>query len=120
MNVMLFAALVYLILFLDILAIFKTRNTGTGNGMRGIQETRGMFTRIPGNPLEDSGECSHFSIPGNVREDSGECYRRFRVMFQIIPGNVPEDSGECSRRFREMFGKIPENVQEESGECFQF
>ena len=38
------------------MAIFKTRNTGTGSGMRGIQGTRGMFTRIPGNLLEDSGE----------------------------------------------------------------
>ena len=55
-------------------AIYKTRNTGTGNGMRGMQGTRGMFTRIPGNLLEDSGECCHFSIPGNIREDSGECY----------------------------------------------
>ena len=76
-------------------AIYKTRNTGTGNGMRGIQGTRGMFTRIPGNPLEDSGECSHFSILGNVREDSGECSRRFRGMLLKIPGNVIEDSGEC-------------------------
>ena len=40
-----------------------------GNGMRG---TRGMFTRIPGNLLQDSGECSHISIPGNAREDSGD------------------------------------------------
>ena len=29
-----------------------------GNGMRGMQGTRGMFTRIPGNLLEDSGESS--------------------------------------------------------------
>ena len=56
------------------LAIYKTRNTETGNEMRGMQGTRGMSTRIPGNLLEDSGECSHFSIPGNTREDSGECY----------------------------------------------
>ena len=56
-----------------ILAIYKTRNTGTGNGMRGMQGTRGMFTRIPGNLLEDSGECYYFNIPGNVPEDSGEC-----------------------------------------------
>ena len=40
-----------------------------GNGMRGTWE---MFTRIPGNLLEDSGECSHFSISGNAREDSGD------------------------------------------------
>ena len=56
------------------MAIYKTRNTGTGNGMREMQGTRGMSTRIPGNFLEDSGEYSHFSIPGNAREDSGECY----------------------------------------------
>ena len=47
-------------------AIYKTRNRGAGNGMRG---TRGMFTRIPGNFLEDSGECYYFNIPGNVEED---------------------------------------------------
>ena len=75
--------------------IYKTRNTGTGNGMRGMRGTRGMFTRIPGNLLEDSGECSHFSIPGNIREDSGECSRRFRGMLLKIPGNAREDSGEC-------------------------
>ena len=63
-----------------------------GNGMRG---TRGMFTRSPRNLLEDSGECSHFSIPGNVREDSGECSRIYRGMFEKIPGDVQEDSGEC-------------------------
>ena len=76
-------------------AIYKTRNTGMGNGMRGMQGTRGMFTRIPGNLLEDSGESSHFSIPRNVQEDSGECSRRFRGMSLKIPGNVPEDSEEC-------------------------
>ena len=75
--------------------IYKTRNTGTGNGMRGMQRMQGMFTRIPGNLLEDSGECSHFSSPGNIREDSGECSRRFRGMLLKIPGNAREDSGEC-------------------------
>ena len=63
-----------------------------GNGMQG---TQGMFTRIPGNLLEDSGECFHCSIPGNVREDSGECSRGFREMFEQIPGNVRKESGEC-------------------------
>ena len=99
------------------LAIYKTRNTGTGNGMRRMRGTRGMFTGIPGNPLEDSGECYYFIIPGNVEEDSGECSKRFRRMFKKIPGNVPEDSEECSNRFRGMFEKIPGNVQEDSGEC---
>ena len=65
-------------------------NTGTGNGMRG------MFTRIAGNLLEDSGECHYFNIPGNVPEDFGEYSRGFRGMFKKIPGNVRRDSEECS------------------------
>ena len=91
-------------------AIYKTRNTGTGNGMQGMRKTRGMFTKIPGNLLEDSGECYCFNIPGNLEEDSGECSRTFRRMLVKIPGNVQEDSGECLKRFRGMFKKIPGNV----------
>ena len=68
------------------LAIYKTKNTGTGNGMRG------MFTRVPGNLIEDSGECYYFSIPENVQEHSGECSSRFWGMFKKIPGNAQEDS----------------------------
>ena len=59
-----------------------------GNGMRGIRGTRGMFTSIPGNLLEDSGECYYFNIRGNVQEDSGEYSRGFRGMLKKIPGNV--------------------------------
>ena len=64
--------------------------------MRG---TRRMFTRIPVNLLEDSGECCYFIILGNVEEDSGEFSRRFRGMFEKISGNVFEDSGESKFRF---------------------
>ena len=103
-------------IIMNVKAIYKTRNTRAGNGMRG---TRGMFTRISGNLLDDSGECYCFNIPGNVPEDSGECWRRFRGMFEDIPGNVQEDSGECSRRFRGMFKDIPGNVQEDSGKCLK-
>ena len=78
--------------------------------MRG---TRGMFTRIPGNLLENSGECCYFIIPGNV----GECSKRFRGMFEEIPGIVRRDSGEYSKRFRGMFPKIARNVEEDCGEC---
>ena len=73
-------------------AIYKTRNTGTGNGMRGMG---GMFTRIPGNLLEDSEECYYFNILGNVEKYSVECLKRFRGMFKEIPGNVLEDFGKC-------------------------
>ena len=89
------------------MAIYKARNTGMGNGMRGMRE---MFTRIPGNLIEDSGECYFFNILGNVWKDSGECSRTFRE-------NVRKDSGECSKRFHEMFKKIPGNVQKDSMEC---
>ena len=63
--------------------IYKTRNTGTGNEMRGMRGTRGIFTRIPGNLIEDSGKCS----------------KRFRGMFLEIPGNVREDPGESKFGF---------------------
>ena len=91
-------------------AIYKTRNTGTGNRMRGMRGTREMFTRILGNLLEDSGECYCFNIPGNVRRDSGECSKRFRGMLKKIPGNVREDPREYSRRFRGMLKKISGNL----------
>ena len=81
-------------------AIYKTRNTGTGNRMRGISRSRRIFTRIPGNLLEDSGECYSFNIPGNIQEDSEECSKRLRGMLEEIPWNVQGDSGECCRRFR--------------------
>ena len=87
--------------------------------MRGIRGTRGMFTRIPGNLLEDSGECYYLNILGNVEEDSGECWRRFWGMLKKIPGNVWKDFGECSKRFRGIFQKILGNVSKDSGECWQ-
>ena len=100
-----------LIPLLESWAISKTRNIGTGNGMRGMRGTYGMFTRIPGNLLEDYGEFYYFNIPGNVQEHSGENIlgnfskdswgsRGFWGMLKTIPRNVQEDSGECSRRPR--------------------
>ena len=96
-----------------LLAIYKTRNTRIGNGMQG---TRGMFTRILWNLLEDSGKCSRFSISANAREDFGECSRRFWGMFQKIPGNGIKDSEEWWRRFWGMLLKIPGNVPKDSRE----
>ena len=75
-----------------------------------MQGTRGMFTRIPRDLLDDSGECCYFINPGNVEEDFWECSRRFRGMFKKISGNDQEVSGECSRRFRRMFERIPGNL----------
>ena len=81
-----------------------------GSGMQGMQGTRGMSTRILGNLLGDSRECSHFSIAGNVVKDFGECSKRFRGIFQQIPGNVIKDSRKYSRRFWGMLRKIPGNA----------
>ena len=78
--------------------------------MRGMRETWGMLTRIPGNLIEDFKECYYFNIPDNVEEDSGEYSRTFREMFEKILGNAQEDSEECSRRFQGMFKNIPRNV----------
>ena len=47
-------------------AIYKIRHTRTGNEMRRMRDTRGMFTRIPVNLLEDSEEWYHFRILRNV------------------------------------------------------
>ena len=68
------------------MSIYRTRNTGTGNGMWGTRGTRGMFTKILRNLLEDLGECYYFNIPGNVQIDSVECSRRFWGMFKEIQG----------------------------------
>ena len=53
------------------LAMYKNRNTGTGNGIRG---TRGMVEMLY----------------------SGECRQTFRGMSSNILGNVPKHSGEHS------------------------
>ena len=94
-----------------------------------------MFTRIPGNLFEDSGNVNILrsrgmlkKIPWDVEEDYGESSRRFGEMFKKIPGNVRKDSGnvqkdswECSRRFPGMLEKISVNAREHSGESnFRF
>ena len=82
-------------------AIDKTRNTETGNKMRGMLDTRGMFTRTPVNLLEDSGEWYHFRIL-RIVEGFRECPRKFQEMLAKILGNISKHSGYCSRRSWEM------------------
>ena len=55
-------------------AVYKTRNTGTGNGMR---RTQGI------------GEMLY----------SGECRETFWEISPNIPGNVAKYSGECRQTF---------------------
>ena len=83
-------------------AIYKTRNTGTGNEMWRMLDTRGMFTGAPVNLLEDSGELYHFRILRNVEEDFRECSRRFQEMLVKILGNISKHSGYCSSWSRGM------------------
>ena len=78
--------------------MYKTRNTGTVNEMRG---TRGI------------GECY---IPGNVAKHFGECPKIFRGMSPNIPGNAAKHSEKCRQIFRGMSPSIPGNVLEKSRE----
>ena len=88
-------------------AMYKTRNTGTGNGMRGTQGMGGMLS---------SGECRQTfrgmssNILKNVAKHSGECRQTFQRMSPNIPGSVAKYSGECDRKFRVMLPNIPGNV----------
>ena len=70
------------------MAMYKTRNTGTGNRMRG---TRGI------------GECY---IQGNIPKQSGECPQTFRGILPNIPGNVLEKSREYSKIIWDMLLNI--------------
>ena len=53
-------------------AMYKTRNTGTGIGMRGVRGMGGML----------------LNILGNVLKHSGEYRQTFRGILSNIPGNI--------------------------------
>ena len=80
--------------------MYKTRNKGTGNGMRGTRGIGGILY-------------------------SGECRQTFRGMYSNIPRNVFQHSGESHQRFRGISPNIPGNpnipghVVKHSGECWQ-
>ena len=98
--------------------MYKTRNTGTGNGMR-MRGTLGMGGMLY------SGECRQtfremlLNIPRNVVKHSGECRQTFRRKSSNIQGmllnflgNVATHSGECPQTFRgilPIFGVNEEN-----------
>ena len=81
-------------------AMYKTRNTGTGNGMRGTQGMGGMLY---------SGECRQI-FRGMSPKHSGECHQILRGMLLDIPRNVTKHSRECHQKFRETSPNIPGNV----------
>ena len=70
--------------------MYKTRNTGTGNGMRLMRGIGGMLY-------------------------SGECPQTFRGMLPNNPGNVVKYSEECPQTFRGISPNIPRNVAKHSG-----
>ena len=67
--------------------MYRTRNTGKGNGMQGMV---GMLY-------------------------SGECRQAFRGMLLNVLGNVLKHSGECRQTFRGMSSNIPGDVAKHSG-----
>ena len=96
--------------------MYKTRNTGTGNGMRGTRGIGGMLY---------SGECPQTfrgmspNIPGNIAKHSGEYRQIFRGMSPNILGNVTQYSGDRRKKFWGMSPNIPENIIKDSAECPQ-
>ena len=102
-------------------AMYKIRNTGTGNGMRGTRGMEGMLY---------SGECPQTfwgmpqtfrgispNILGNVIKHSGECCQTFQGMSSNIPVNVAKHYEECPQTFRRISPNILGNVAKHSGEC---
>ena len=74
-------------------------NTRAGKRIQEMQGTRGAFTRILGNLLNNLCECPKMlnKVLGNVQEHSEESLKRFREMFKKIPDNLNLDS------FREIY-----------------
>ena len=80
--------------------MYKNRNTGTGNEMRGTRGMGGMLY---------SSECRK-NIPGNVAKHSGKFRKTFRGMSQNILGNLVKHSGEFRQTFQGMLQNIPGTV----------
>ena len=95
-------------------AMYKTRNTGTENGMRGTCRMEGMF--YPENVAKHSGECPQTfwrMLPNNLQnvlKHSRECRKTFWGMSSNILGNVAKHSGECRKTFWRMSPIIPGNI----------
>ena len=103
--------------------MYKTRNTGTVNGMRG---TRGIGGMLYSRECRQTFRGTTSNIPGNVAKHSRECPETFRELPQTfrrmlpnIPGNVLKHSGECRQIFRRMLANILGNVAKYSGECHE-
>ena len=73
--------------------MYKTRNIGTGNGMRGTWGMRGSVVFWVMSP----------NIPGNVAKHSQECRQIFQEMSPNIPGNM---SSDIPRNLSNILGTI--------------
>ena len=80
-------------------AMYKTRNTGTGKGMRA---TRGIGGMLYSGEYRQTFRGMLTNIPGNVAKYSMECRQTFRGMSRNIPWNVTKHYGEYHQRFPEM------------------
>ena len=87
--------------------MYKTRNTGTGNGMR---RTRGMKGMLYSGKYHQKFRVISSKIPGNVLKHSREYCQTFRRMSSNIPGNIAKHSGECRQTSRGMWLDIPGKV----------
>ena len=97
-------------------AMYKTRNTGTGNEMRG---TRGMGGMLYSRECRPTFRGIYSNIPENIVKHSEECSQTFRGMSPNIPGNIAKYSEECCQTFQGMSSNIPGNVAQHSGKCCQ-
>ena len=88
--------------------MYKTRNTGTGKGMRG---TRGIGGMLYSREYRQTFWGMSSNIPGNVAKYSMECRQLFRGMSRNIPWNVTKHYGEYHQ-------KIPGNAH--NGLAFKF
>ena len=93
-------------------AMYKTRNTGTGNEMRG---TRGMGGMLYSRECRPTFREIYSNIPENIVKHSEECSQTFRGMSPNIPRNVLKHSGEYRQIFRGMLPNVPGNVLKHSG-----
>ena len=73
--------------------MYKTRNIGTGNGMRVTWGMRGSVVFWVMSP----------NIPGNVAKHSQECRQIFQEMSPNIPGNM---SSDIPRNLSNILGNI--------------
>ena len=84
-------------------AMYKTRNTRTGNGMR---RTREMGVMLYSGQCHETFRGMSLNILGNVAKHSREYRQTFWGMLLNILGNATKHSGECRQTFHGMPSKF--------------